>query len=215
MARSALNTPWEWEYSYPLLNHNPVHGQDSVCSNGSSDLRDLEIALFHQGGPFKGTTMSTTWENGATVWVACQGSFDAPPWGLYEGSVAAVKGDTVDVHTAEGLELSAKWNSVQPGEFITYSGTGVPGKACLSSRDDRFPAQGYADMTNMNQVNDAELARNLHTLYSAHNAYCRCGATLVALNLMRAVPVYSQDYAQQYLNDASSAQVTVAGLTPR
>ena len=60
------------------------------------------------------------------------------------------------------------------------------GKAVVFPRepDDNYPKQGYSELTRMRVLNDAELCRNLQTLYNDHRCYSRCGATLVALNLM-------------------------------
>ena len=69
------------------------------------------------------------------------------------------------------------------------------GKAALSSMDDAFPEPegeaeqgeeyGFEDMVNMRRLNDAELCRNLRIRAAMKpiQGYCRCGVTLVAMNL--------------------------------
>ena len=125
------------------------------------------------------------------VWVVCHGHFDADPYGLYAGTISRIDSSSVTVVCLSyDLELTANWNAVSPG--VKVDCTSAPGgenKASLMPRDANFPpevilsfelpfcfriaifVQGYADMTNMSQLNDAELAKNLITLYQMDKAY--------------------------------------------
>lgn len=138
--------------------------------------------------------MAMAFNAGQAVWVVCKGDFDKSPYGMYAATTTALGGNS-DVSVkiiSDGLALTAAWNAHPPGTAIECSGApGGENKASLMQRDPDFPAEGYGDMTNMGMLNDAELAMNLRTLYTADNAYCRCGATLVAMNLMKALPVSS------------------------
>jgi len=57
------------------------------------------------------------------------------------------------------------------------------GRACLCQMDQAFTERGYNDMVDMRRLNDAELARNLRIRAINKQPYCRCGVTLVAINL--------------------------------
>ena len=76
--------------------------------------------------------------------------------------------------------------------IATLKGEG-DGTAALCGRDETFPEPGitagpeygFEDMVNMRRLNDAELCRNLRVRAAMKpiQAYCRCGVTLVAMNL--------------------------------
>jgi len=82
--------------------------------------------------------------------------------------------------------------------IATLKGEG-DGTAALCGRDETFPEPGitagpeygFEDMVNMRRLNDAELCRNLRVraAMTPIQAYCRCGVTLVAINL--------QDYSNK------------------
>ena len=66
-------------------------------------------------------------------------------------------------------------------------------------------AAGVADMSDMAELTDEALARNLRLLYNAKNPYCRCGATLIALNTMDAgSQLYEQSVVAEYLTEGAA-----------
>ena len=97
-----------------------------------------------------------------------------------------------EAKTVEGLSHYEGVFSDKP--LASLKGEG-DGKAALSSMDDAFPEPegeaeqgteyGFEDMVNMRRLNDAELCRNLRVRAAMKpiQAYCRCGVTLVAMNL--------------------------------
>jgi myosin-5 len=69
-----------------------------------------------------------------------------------------------------------------------FSNTGAPDKKdkaylCLYDKD--FPAQGYDNMTEIKNLNEAELARNIKLYASQYKTFCECGSTLVAINAFK------------------------------
>jgi hypothetical protein len=56
------------------------------------------------------------------------------------------------------------------------------GKVTLALMDSRFDAD-VDDMVKMKELNDAELCKNLEMRFFRQECYCRCGITLVAINL--------------------------------
>ena len=134
------------------------------------------------------------WRLDDPVWLTCEGTFNGPPYGLYEALVVQHSTTTVGVRLVDGTVLEAKWNTVPEGTTVVgcqhagaYAVHCAPqssvsaectaagsDRASLSRRDAHFPASGHRDMTNMSQMNNAELARNLQTLYEQDVAYCRC-----------------------------------------
>jgi len=48
----------------------------------------------------------------------------------------------------------------------------------------RFPGS-YDDMVDMRKLNDAELMRNLRERFMQNGPFCRCGITLVSMNVYR------------------------------
>lgn len=149
-----------------------------------------------------------SWAPGAPCWVLVRGEFDEAPWGMFEAAVTAAdaKGNVTVARTGRS-ELTAPWGKVEAGVDVEVRGLSEGnGKACLAKRAATFPAEGYPDMTNMNELNDAELARNLRTLYNKDEAYCKCGATLVCMNLMKRVPVYGPNDVERYQHDEDDAQ---------
>jgi myosin heavy subunit len=105
-----------------------------------------------------------------------------------------------EAKTVEGL--SHLEGEFTPKALSCLKGEGN-GKAALCGRDEEFPEPegevgfeegkeyGFEDMVNMRRLNDAELCRNLRVRAAMKpiQAYCRCGVTLVAINL--------QDYSNQ------------------
>jgi myosin heavy subunit len=74
--------------------------------------------------------------------------------------------------------------SVREGEYtqkaVISEGNG---KCTLMTKDLGFPDIGYDDMVAMKKLNDAELCYNLRVRCMNKKPYCRCGVTLVAINL--------------------------------
>jgi myosin heavy subunit len=59
---------------------------------------------------------------------------------------------------------------------------GPADEAYAAKLDDNFPYEGITNMTELRELNEAELDRNLRTLHHHHQNYCYCGQTLVAIN---------------------------------
>ena len=130
--------------------------------------------------------------------------------GVYPCTVSSVSKDTVAVQVlGEGTAGGVKALAGLPRSGAPVNSKEVAkegdGHALVLPRekDDEYPKQGcahqlrpnsmltphcrYDDLTRMRALNDAELCRNLRTLYGRQQCYSRCGATLVALNLMQAL----------------------------
>lgn len=60
----------------------------------------------------------------------------------------------------------------------------------LCNKDETFRVGGYDDMVDMKKLNDAELCYNLFLRCTGKKPYCRCGVTLVALNLFEPIDSY-------------------------
>jgi len=67
-----------------------------------------------------------------------------------------------------------------------------------TTKDNVFAAGGFEDMTAMDKLNDAELARNLSVLYANKACYCWCGAALVAMNLMEPLDIFNTRTLRRY-----------------
>ena len=80
-------------------------------------------------------------------------------------------------------------------------------EACVVDRDTSRPPEGFQDMTDMKVLNDAEVAENLRLMYVNKKAYCRCGATLVAMNLNEPVKgVYEEATLQKYIKQDETGE---------
>jgi len=91
-----------------------------------------------------------------------------------------------------------------------FSNTGNPDKKdkaylCLYDKD--FPAQGYDNMTEIKNLNEAELARNIKLYASQYKTFCECGSTLVAINAFKrdVIPFpFSKEKMVDYANGEES-----------
>ena len=73
------------------------------------------------------------------------------------------------------------------------------GKACLCQKDPQFKHGGYNDMVEMCRLNNAELAYNLKIRAVEKEPYCRCGVTLVAINLYEPRSSYAPGGSNHHL----------------
>jgi len=73
------------------------------------------------------------------------------------------------------------------------------GKVALCTKDESFREGGYDDMVDMKKLNDAELCYNLRVRCLNKKPYCRCGVTLVAMNLYEPRDTYKPGGENQHI----------------
>jgi myosin heavy subunit len=148
----------------------------------------------------------TTAAVGEPIWLLIPGEGNEErgigPGGIHQAKVTAANDSegTVDVkRDGDGAEFKGvsmstpqrckEWpDDVKEGDGIAI--------AC--DFESNFPENGFVDMTEMEKLNDAELARNLEKLYFRDQSYCWCGAALVAMNLMKKIDIYSHTQLDSY-----------------
>eukprot|EP00658_Telonema_sp_P-2_P077801 TRINITY_DN712_c0_g1_i1.p1 TRINITY_DN712_c0_g1~~TRINITY_DN712_c0_g1_i1.p1 ORF type:complete len:1164 (-),score=423.48 TRINITY_DN712_c0_g1_i1:47-3538(-) len=80
------------------------------------------------------------------------------------------------------------------------------GKATLCQMDANFRDGGYDDMVDMRKLNDAELCYNLRVRCLNKVPYCRCGVTLVAINLYEPISSYKPGGANEHIYSTATKE---------
>lgn len=136
-------------------------------------------------------------EKGLQAWLTVGGEPEEGA-GCFPCIVDAVGSDatgtTVDI-TIEGQAPQNLEDNIKKGQGksrITVAGNTVKGVSDgsvkdttikVALRDPKFPTEGYDDMVDLTNLNDAELNQNLRQRFHRDLSYCYCGNTCVALNI--------------------------------
>ena len=84
------------------------------------------------------------------------------------------------------------------------------GVCSLCQKDPQFRDAGYNDMVDMTRLNNAELAYNLKIRAVNKEPYCRCGVTLVAINLYEPRESYAEGGANHHLYSDETLRKNIA-----